>query len=159
MKRTLKGWLVVIEWLILIVMSLMIAMMVIPYSDMYDFGKIVRDAKEDHIYFEGIEEKQEYFGRSLEVEGIIYDKSELSVLVKACHFGQHGKLPMHAYLRTVEGEEIGMSGSGSTSTIFCAKGYFTYEDVPIGLKQVEFTNEAYGQSFSFILDLNKEGDE
>lgn len=156
MKRTIGTWFAVAEWLLLIACGLMVAIMVIPYSDMYDFNRSIKEGKKDNIYYAGPEETQTYFGRALEVEGVFYDGSELTVLMRGCRFGPHSKLPVRGYLKTMDGKEIGWSGSGSSSTIFCARGYFSYEDVPSGLSQVVFTNEAYGESFSFILDLERE---
>lgn len=156
MKLRLREWMAVFEWLLLFACALMIAIMVIPLSDMYDFSRTVREAKKDNIYIHGPKETQIYFGRTLKIEGVIYDGSELNVLMRGCRFGPHGKLPQRAYLKTIDGKEIGWSGSGSSSTVFCSRGYFNFEDVPSGLSQVEFTNEAYGESFSFVLDLERE---
>ena len=159
MKQSVSRWLTSIEWVLLVVGALMIAISIIPFSDMYDFSRAVREAKKDNIYYDGPKETQTYFNRSLRVEGVIYDGSELTVMVRGCRFGPHEKLPQHAYLKTINGEEIGWSGSGSSSTVFCARGFFNYENVPTEISQVEFTNEAFGESFSFILDLSKEAEQ
>ena len=130
MKKKVKGWLTAIEWLLLVSGMLMIAPMVNPFSDMYDFYSTVREAKKDNIYFEGPNETQTYFGRSLKVKGVIYDGSELTVLVRGCRFGPTGKLPMHGNLRMMDGREIRWSSSGSGSTIFCARGFYSFDNVP-----------------------------
>lgn len=158
MKTKLSSWFKAIEVVLLVVGALMILMMVMPFSDMHNFGSMVREAKKENIYYDGPKETQVYFGNKLKVEGVIYDDEELLVMVKGCRFGPYGKLPQRGYIKTMEGEEIGWSGAGSSSTVFCSSGYFAYENVPAGLTQVEFTNEAYGESFSFVLDLER-GDE
>ncbi|MCI3920893.1 hypothetical protein MO973_11675 [Paenibacillus sp. TRM 82003] len=150
----MRKWLLSIEWALLIGLGMLIVPTTLSFENPLRPHPAVQEAKRNGTFYPGSEEKQTYFGKRIEMEGFIYDGGdELTVLLKGCRFGPHGKLPTRAYLRLDDGRTIAPTGGGSSAGSVCMTGSFTYRNVPPG--RVEMRNEAYGESFAFVLQLGK----
>lgn len=159
MKIIASNILRVIEWLLIVAGVVIVVPMIIPYSDMYSFNRDLREAKAEGIFYKGPEEKQTFFESKLTIKGVIYDGEDLNVYVRGCRFSSGSKLPQQAIVHLPNGETLGPRSWGGTSNLFCDTGVYLYEDVPSELIQITFGQESYGESFSFVIPLEKEAAE
>lgn len=146
-----------LEWALLILLIGYSILIIIPFSDMYQFNKDIHKAKRECIYFDADAKFQPYFGTSVRLDGVVYNQKELLVYMSGKAFGPNSKLPARIQVKTDKGTVLQSSGGGSSTNILRARGIYDFKDVPAGIQSITVYNEAYSESFSFEIDL-KGGD-
>ncbi len=147
----------VIEWGLLILLTLFSILIVLPFSDMFDFNKTIAHAKETGIYYEVKQPSQTYFNQEIEIEGIIYDGHNLVVMMKSKNFIGPNQLPNWVKVTTDQGELLRPGSGGSSNNLLRSRGYVEYKNVPSDIKQITIHKNAFGESFSFKVDLSGGG--
>ncbi|MFE5318983.1 hypothetical protein ACFQ88_09770 [Paenibacillus sp. NPDC056579] len=153
-----KAW-VAAEWLLLIFVLGGLLLAILPFSDMFHFGRDMKDARNQGIYYPGpgSAERQAYYRSSLQVDGVVYDGGELRLYMTATRLGPSNRLPLQVKLRTDGGALLESSGSGSTNTAIRSQGYYAFKDVPEGIRSATFFYDSFGESFRFDIPLQSGG--
>lgn len=141
------------EWTLLILFIGFAVLISSPFSDMFSFGKDIRHAKREGIYFDANTHFQTYFGKSVRLDGVVYDQKEIHVYMTGKHLGPYGKLPNKILVTSDTGATFESWGGGSTTNAFRSRGYYQFKELPPGIKSINIHNEAYGESFSFNISL------
>lgn len=141
------------EWTLLILFIGFAVLISLPFSDMFNFNKDIRQAKREGVYFDADTHFQTYFDKSVRLDGVVYNQKEIIVYMTGKQLGPYGKLPNRILVTTDTGATFESMGGGNTTNTFRSRGYFHLKEVPPGIKSITVHNEAYSESFSFNIAL------
>ncbi|WP_102347388.1 hypothetical protein [Bacillus sp. Marseille-P3661] len=148
-----------IESGIVILLALVTISIIIPFSDMFNFRDMIQEAKTREIFYEFDLPKQEYFNRTLEIDGLIYDpNSNEAYIFMTSRNLYNNSLPNWPTLTVITSnnieKEIMTAGGGGSSNALRTRGYYHFSDLPQNIEEMVLSKEQYGQSFSFSFDLS-----
>lgn len=148
----------VIEYGLIIIFGFFTIMMIMPFSDMYNFSEMVHDAKKAGTYIEVEQKPQIYFERALDVDGLIYDKhANEAVILMTSRNLFYNSLPNWPTLtiKTKDGKiQTQTSGGGGSSNTLRTQGYYHFEKLPKDIEEITLSKESYGEAFAFKFPLS-----
>lgn len=149
MKKGLKGFLTIVEYLLLAFIVYTLLVLLLPMDRLYDDPAAIKEAKQNGTYYRSRQPEQMYFGQKLSSKGLIYDgqKNEAVILLAGRDF-----IPSNPNLtvKTAAGKTAVFSkGGGSSSGLFQTTGYYHYENLPKNIERITLSSDRYGESFSF----------
>lgn len=153
MRKALK----VIEWTLLVAMGGFALQFLLAPLDWFERDPVKEEAKEKGYYYKVDSETQTYFDKKIRVDGVIYGNGELIVYMKGKGISIYEKIPFRVQVTTDTNETFTSSGGGSSSGVFTTNGYYRFRDVPQGIKEITIHQEAFNESFSFQVSLDKGG--
>ncbi|OMF32198.1 hypothetical protein BK133_14330 [Paenibacillus sp. FSL H8-0548] len=151
MRNTLRR----IEWLLLVVVGGFALLLVLPAIDWFDRDPQVKEAKKQGYYYEVNADKQTFFKKKFTVDSVIYGDGKLIVYMTSEGLLSWPNLPNNIQIITDSNEVLEHQSAGASTSIFKSSGYFTFKQVPEGLKSITIFREAYGESISFPVSFEE----
>lgn len=151
MRKILRN----IEWLLLVVVGGYALLFLLPSFDLFDVDPQLNEAKKQGYYYEVNAGNQTFFNKKVTVNGVIYGEGKLIVYMTSKGLLSLPKLPNNIQVITDSNEVLEYQSSGASSSILKSSGYFTFEQVPDGFKNITIFREAYGESFSFSVSFEE----
>ena len=144
-----------IEWNLLIVLTGFALLITLPFLDIFSVDKDLRQAKREGVYYDADTRFQPYYDITVRVDGVVYDQQEMRVYMtgRGKQWGPYNKLPNRILVTTDTGDTYESMGSGRTTNIFRASGFYQFSKMPPGIKSITVHYEAYDESFSFDIPL------
>jgi len=151
MGKTLRK----VEWVLLAFIGGVALLIALPSIDLFDHDAELSEAKKKGIYYKADVDKQTYFNKIVNIDGVVYGEGKLVVYLSATGLFREIQLPNSMQLKTDLNEVLDYSSSARHTRLYRSHGEFTFNNVPPNMKSVTVFKEAYGESFSFPISLER----
>jgi hypothetical protein len=149
MRKTLRR----MEWVLLIVIGGLALLLGFPSIDLFGHHAELSEAKKKGIYYKVEADKQTYFNKEVNIDGVVYGEGKLVVYMSSQELLSVPLLPNSIQIKTDSNEVFENNSSAKHMRLYRSYGEFTFSNVPPDMKSVTVFNEAYGESFSFPISL------